>query len=122
MPKNSRKISLANNTVGRRTADILDFVNNLKAGFLHCVDVATDVVKYLHLITHVQPVLVRDIKEDLSFCKPTDGRAISLEVFNLINHLVEDNEINWEKCTGLCTDRAQSMPDQNAALQAVVKR
>jgi hypothetical protein len=56
--------------------------------------VATDGVKYVHLITHIQSVLVRDIKEDLSFCKPTDGRAISLEVFNLINHFVVDNEIN----------------------------
>jgi lipoate-protein ligase A len=37
-------------------------------------------------------------EEDL-FCKPVDGRLMSLEVFNIIYHFLEENEINQENCT-----------------------
>jgi hypothetical protein len=31
--------------------------------------------------------------------------------------MVEENEINWENYTGLCTDGAQSMSGRNAGLE-----
>jgi hypothetical protein len=34
------------------------------------------------------------MKEDFLYGKPIDGRATSLEVFNVINHFPEENEIN----------------------------
>jgi hypothetical protein len=44
------------------------------------------------------PVFLRN------FCRPTDDRARSLEVFNIINLFLEDNERKWEKCIELCVD------------------
>jgi hypothetical protein len=41
---------------------------------------------------------------NISFYKPVDGRTTSSEIFNIINHFLEENEINWENCIGLCTD------------------
>jgi hypothetical protein len=41
-------------------------------------------------------ILGNDIKEDFLFCKPTDVRTVSLEVFSIINHFLEENEINWK--------------------------
>jgi hypothetical protein len=67
-------------------------------------------------------VLENYIKEDFLFCKPTDGRAMSLEEFDIINHFLEENEIKWDKSTGLHTDRAHSMSGLNVGLQALVRK
>jgi hypothetical protein len=44
-------------------------------------------------------MLENDIKEN--FFIPTDGGATPMEVFNIIKHFLQDNKINWKKCTGL---------------------
>jgi hypothetical protein len=49
------------------------------------------------------------------FCIHIDGSAVSLEVFNIINHFLEENEIN-------CTNGVQSISAQNAGLQALVRK
>jgi hypothetical protein len=56
------------------------------------------------------------------FCKPVDGRAASLEVFSIINHFLEENEINWEDCIGPCTNGALSMCELSAGPEAVVRK
>jgi hypothetical protein len=60
------------------------------------INEATDAVKDAHLFTCVWHVLESYIKKDFLFYKPIDGKAMSLEVFNVINHFLEKNEINWE--------------------------
>jgi len=45
-----------------------------------------------------------------------------LEVFNITNHFLEENGINWENCTGLCTDRTQSMSGRNTGHQVLIKK
>jgi len=54
------------------------------------------------------------------FFKPADGRGTSSVVINIIKKFLEKIEINWENCTGLCTDEAQSMFGQNARHQSLV--
>jgi hypothetical protein len=60
-------------------------------------------------MTYVRYVFGRDIKAGCFFCKPTDTRAITMEVFNTINNFLEKNEASWESCTGLGTDGAQTI-------------
>jgi hypothetical protein len=50
------------------------------------------------------------MKEEFLFRRRNNGGATSLEVFNIINHIVEGN--------GLCSDGAQSVSGRNAGLQA----
>jgi hypothetical protein len=61
-------------------------------------------------------------KKDFRFRKPTVGRTGSLERFNIINHFLEKNEINWENCNGLCIEGAKLMSGLNAGLQTLVRR
>jgi hypothetical protein len=82
------------------------------------VDDAADVIKGAHLIIYVRYVLENVLNWDLLFCKPTDGTATLLEVFNIMNRFQEENEINWERCIGLCTDGVQSMSGQNAGIRS----
>jgi hypothetical protein len=120
--KDLRKISLTDNTVGRIILDISEdfcdqLIDKLKTSFFALkLDEATDVVKGAHLIIYIRYVLKNDIKRDLLFCKATDGTATSLKVFNIINHYLEENNINWENCTRLCTYGAQSMSGRNGGL------
>jgi hypothetical protein len=43
-------------------------------------------------------------KGEFLFCKPTDGRATSLEVLDIINGFLEENQINSEKWIRFCND------------------
>jgi len=40
--------------------------------------------KMHYSITYVRYVFENDIREDFLFCRPIDGRATSLEVFNIL--------------------------------------
>jgi hypothetical protein len=46
----------------------------------------------------------------------------SLEVFDIINHFLEANEIYWENCTGVCTDGPQSMSGRSAGHLSLVTK
>jgi hypothetical protein len=78
--KELRKIPLLDN-MRRRILDTSQYlcgptIDKLKTpSFALQIGKATDVVKDEHLITFVQYVLENDIKEDILFLKPVDGRA-----------------------------------------------
>jgi hypothetical protein len=84
--------------VGRRIShtseDLCDqLINQLKtSSFLLQVDIETDAVEDVYLIANVRYMLQNYIREDFLFCRPTDGRATSLEVFNIINHFLQQTE------------------------------
>jgi len=67
------------------------------------VDEVTNAVKGAHLKL-VLYVLLSDIKERYFVLKTCWWTAMSFEVFNTIDHFLEENEINLENCTGFCTD------------------
>jgi len=67
-------------------------------------------------------VLEDDMNEYLLFCKATNDRATSLEVFSIISHCLEESELHWENCAGFCTDGSQSTPGINAGIQALVRK
>jgi hypothetical protein len=68
------------------------------------VNETTEVVNDAHLITYA------------------DGRAASLDVFNIINYVIEDNKINWKNYIELCTDGAQSATGRTAGLTGTDKK
>jgi hypothetical protein len=82
------KIPFAGKTVARRISDISEHlcdqsIDRLKKSRSELqVDGATDVVKDAYLITCVRYVWENDVK-DILFCRPIDGRAVPLEVFNI---------------------------------------
>jgi hypothetical protein len=56
------------------------------------------------------------------FCKPVDGRAMSLEVFSVIIHFLGEIVKNWKNCIGLFTDGSHSMSGRNTGLQVMVTK
>lgn len=85
-----RTRTLADNTVGRRISDISEdlcdqLIEKLKQFYSALqVDEATDVIKDAHLITYVRYVVETDVKEDMLFCKPSEGNTTASEIFNMM--------------------------------------
>jgi hypothetical protein len=117
------KIQPAENTNGERISGISEGLCNrltdqLKTScFVMQADETADVIKDAQLMPSILYPLEKIKKEYFSFRKPTDGRATSLEVFNISNHFLGDND-SWENCT----DEAQSTSCRNAGLQELMTK
>jgi len=122
------KIPLAGDILGRRILVVLEdafvqLTDQLKTSrFAVQVDEATNVVTDGNLIIYVAYAMENDIKENVLFCKPTDDRAASLEVLNVINHFLHEKEMKRENFIGLCTDETQSMSGWNAEFQTLIRK
>ena len=86
------------------------------------VDEATDVPKDAYLIAYVRYVEETNINKDILLCKPIPNKAISNEIFNIMDRFFDQNDKMWKNCIRLCTDGARSMSGYNAGLQALVKK
>ncbi|KAK5870459.1 hypothetical protein PBY51_003403 [Eleginops maclovinus] len=122
-------IPLSNNTVGRRildmSSDIAEQVNDMvraSTRFALQVDEATDSNKDCLLITYVRFIAAGDMKEDLLFCKKLKTRATADELFKVIDTYLQEANLKWEGCVGVCTDGAQAMAGKHNGLQALIKR
>jgi hypothetical protein len=92
-----RKIPAVRRRLSDISEDLCDqLIDHLKTSrFALQVHEITDVVKDAYLITYVWYV-ENDTRRIFLFCKLAEGRATSLEVFNIINHVLEGNETNWK--------------------------
>jgi hypothetical protein len=52
------------------------------------------------------------IKEDILFYMSIDGRAVSLEMFNIINNFLEDNEIKEENTLDCALPEPSQCPEE----------
>lgn len=53
------------------------------------------------------------------FCKPIQRNSMAIEVFKISDDFFNDYYILWEKCFGLCADKALSMSGVQAVVQKV---
>ncbi|XP_069083616.1 zinc finger BED domain-containing protein 5-like [Pleurodeles waltl] len=118
------KVPLSNNTISRRINDMADDINdqlicNLKGkDFALQLDEATDNQKYTHLICYVRFVNEKTIVEDLLFCKEIKGGTTGQDLFAVVDDFMVQNQIDWERCVGVCTDGGRSMAGCYQRLQA----
>ena len=54
--------------------------------------------------------------EDFLFCKPLEGRTTSVEIFKVLNDVIDQNGISWEKCVGVCSDGARAMTGRHGGV------
>ena len=47
--------------------------------------------------------------EELLFCKPTELKATALTLFATLNDFLNEGNIEWKNCVGICTDGARAM-------------
>lgn len=126
--KQIQSIPLSNDTVARRIGDIAEDVqcqlfSKLRDKLFSIqLDEATDSNKDAHLIAYVRFCDNISIVEELLFCKPIELKTTALALFAILNGFMNEANIEWKNCVGICTDGARSMSGRFQSIQALVKQ
>ncbi|GBM07456.1 Zinc finger BED domain-containing protein 5 [Araneus ventricosus] len=116
MSKKSKNIPLSNSTVSQRIKDMsIDTeaaINERikKSPFFSIqVDESTDVSDLSILLVIARYFNVNELEENLLLCYPLTKRCADEDIFNVIQGYFCENEIDWAKCCGVCTDGGNSI-------------
>ncbi|GFX56512.1 zinc finger MYM-type protein 6 [Trichonephila clavipes] len=126
--KELQSIPLSNGTVSSRIDDIAEEVEQQLFGKLRDkmfsiqLDEATDSNKDAHFIAYVQFWDGMSAVEELLFCKPIKLKATAIALFDILNNFINEANIEWKNCVGICTDGARTMSGRFKSIQALVKQ
>ncbi|GFX45676.1 SCAN domain-containing protein 3 [Trichonephila clavipes] len=126
--KELQSIPLSNDTVSRRIDDIAEDVEQQLFGKLRDklfsiqLDEATDSNKDAHFIAYVRFWDGMSAVEELLFCKPIKLKATAIALFDILNNFINEANIEWKNCVGICTDGARTMSGRFKSIQALVKQ
>ena len=111
-----RQIPLSNDTIRRRicdmSTDIQDTViSSVKQSkmFTMQVDESTDISGKAQLIAFIRFVSDGKISDQFFCCKELKERTTGQDIFDILCKYLEENELTWKECVGLCSDGAPSM-------------
>ena len=85
------------------------------------LDEATDNNNDAHLICYVWFIDGKNIVEDILFCKSITAGAKAQDLFEILDTFISENNLEWTKCVGVCTDGARSMSGCYGGLQALIR-
>ncbi|GFX55808.1 SCAN domain-containing protein 3 [Trichonephila clavipes] len=126
--KELQSIPLSNDTVSRRIDDISEDVEQQLFGKLRDklfsiqLDEATDSNKDAHFIAYVRFWDGMSAEEELIFCKPIKLKATAIALLDILNNFINEANIEWKNCVGICTDGARTMSGRFKSIQALVKQ
>ncbi|GBN28224.1 hypothetical protein AVEN_198913-1 [Araneus ventricosus] len=81
------------------------------------VDESSDVSDLLTLLVIARYLNVNELEENLLLCYPHTNRCTGEDIFNAIQGYFCENEMDWAKCCGVCTDGGKSMSGCYKALR-----
>ncbi|GFV74681.1 SCAN domain-containing protein 3 [Trichonephila clavipes] len=126
--KELQSIPLSNDTVSRRIDDIAEDVEQQLFDKLRDklfsiqLDEATDSNKDAHFIAYVRFWDGMSAVEELLFCKPIKLKATAIALFDILNNFINEANIEWKNCVGICTDGARTISGRFKSIQALVKQ
>lgn len=85
------------------------------------LDESTDVTNSAILLVYVRFEDSGDIVEDMLCCLELPMQTTSAEIFRVLNEYITNNNIDWNKCVGICTDGAAAMTGRHSGLVPRVK-
>ena len=123
-----RQVSLSDNTVQRRIADMAEDVKvqvfaEIKESPIFAIqlDESTDVSSCAQLIVFAKYVHSDDIKEEFLFCSDLETTTKADDIMMKIDAFFESGGLMWEKVAGVCTDGAPAMIGKKSGFQQKVK-
>uniref|UniRef100_UPI00358E3DDC zinc finger BED domain-containing protein 5-like n=1 Tax=Myxine glutinosa TaxID=7769 RepID=UPI00358E3DDC len=128
--KKFNKISLSNNTVQRRIADlsgdikeqVIAEIKDAAFGLFSIqLDESTDVSSCSQLIAFVRHVKGDSIKEEFLFCRSLERNTRAVDVMEKVTEFFDHEDLNWHNLCGVCTDGAPAMLGAKSGFQALVR-
>ncbi|GBM33134.1 Zinc finger BED domain-containing protein 5 [Araneus ventricosus] len=123
-----KNILLSNSTVSRRienmSIDVEATINERikKSPFFSIqVDESTDVSDLSILLVIARYLNVNELEENLLLCYTLIKICTVEDIFNAVQGYFYENEMDWAKCSGVCTDGGKSMPGCYKGLLVVSK-
>ncbi|XP_054276637.1 zinc finger BED domain-containing protein 5-like [Macrosteles quadrilineatus] len=122
-------VSLSNNTVTRRVKDMaLDvkrmLIEKIKKSpyFSLQIDETTDITNMPNLLCYVRYEDSNRVNEDMLFCEILPTHTTGEDIFVKLNGFINEHDLDWNKCVGLCTDGAAAMVGRHSGVVARVKQ
>ena len=124
-----RQIPLSNDTIHRRICDmstdiqdtVISSVKQSKMLTIQ-VDESTDISGKAQLIAFIWFVSDGKISDQFFCCKELKERTTGQDIFDTLSKYLEENELTWKECVGLCTDGAPSMIGSIKGFVSLVKK
>ena len=110
------KVPLSNNTIRRRISEMSCNINEQVTEkiktyrtFALQVDESLDIGDKPQLLGFIRYSDEKDISEQFLFCRPLETTTTGHDIFVSINSYLNDHDLSWKDCCGICTDGAPSM-------------
>ncbi|XP_013793834.1 zinc finger BED domain-containing protein 5-like, partial [Limulus polyphemus] len=79
------------------------------------LDESTDVQGLCQVLVFVRYIWNSKPHEDMLCCEPV-SRSTSNDIFKTVDTYVKTKGLDWNKCVGICTDKARAMCGKNSGL------
>ena len=121
-------VSLSATTVKQRILDIShdileQIISQVNTSPFYAIqlDKSTDFAGVPQLSLFIRYISNGEVLEKLLFCKPLQLHTRGEDIFKIIDGFFHDNSMSWDKCAGICTNRAAACTGINLGVVKGVK-
>lgn len=122
------KVPLSNDTVRRRIESMADNVKEQlvtrvrQSQFISLqLDESTDIGNEANLLCYVRYIYAGEVHDDFLFCRSMPTNTTGEAIFDSVNDFIVQNNLDWTRCVGICTDGATAMTGRQRGLVARVR-
>ena len=126
--KKMKQISLSNNTIKNRIADMSENIKEyvvskiMSIFFSFQLDESTDVANISQLLVFSRYITDKRSDQEFLFCQNLEATMKAADVMKVITDFFEETGLIWNKLEGVCKDGGPNMLGSRSRLVTLVKQ